>query len=357
MGFTITTRDATAGDRSGTVYVLADDAGTCRAEVWPFLGFNCLRWQVRNPDGTWGDLLYAAPDWETNPVPTRSGHPVLFPFPNRLRDGRFTFEGKTYQLPLNEATGQHAIHGFTPRNPWRVVGTDAGADFASIAGQFRLSQDLPSARGYWPADFSLTLTYQLTPTMIRVEAVVENPDTGPLPFGLGYHPYFCIPTAPGAAADELVLTVIADMMWEAEGGIPTGRQLPMPADLWFGSPRPVGQAQLDTLFGGLANNRCGFIATDSNPWYVADLSHRILPGKLTVEATPAFRELLLFTPPHRKAVAIEPYTCASDAPNLADRGIDSGWIILPPGERWRAAVEYRWDPSVRVKPARRVLYG
>jgi aldose 1-epimerase len=347
MGFAVTTRDATAGDRSGTVYVLADDAGTCRAEVWPFLGFNCLRWQVRNPDGSWGDLLHAAPDWETNPVPTRSGHPVLFPFPNRLRDGRLSFEGKTYQLPLNEATGKHAIHGFTPRNPWRVVGTDAGTDAASITGQFQLSRDLPDSRGYWPADFVFTLTYQLTRAAIRVEAIVENPDTGPLPFGLGYHPYFCIPTALGAPADEMVLAVTADYLWESEGGIPTGRQLPVPSDLGFISPRPVGPTQLDTLFGGLTNNRCGFIAADCVPWFVAGLSHRGSPGKLTVEAAPAFRELLLFIPPHRKAVAVEPYTCASDAPNLAARGIDSGWQVLPAGGRWEAAVVYSWDPDAR----------
>jgi aldose 1-epimerase len=353
MGFGITTRDATAGDRSGTVYLLADDAGTCRAEVWPFMGFNCLRWQVRNADGTWGDLLYVAPDWETNPVPTRSGHPVLFPFPNRLRDGRFTFEGKSYQLPLNESTGKHAIHGFTPRNPWRVVGTDARTGSASITGQCRLSKDSPESRGYWPADFSLTLTYQLTQDALSVEAGVENPDTGPLPFGLGYHPYFCIPTAPGAGADEMVLTVIADTVWEAEEGIPTGRQPMVPEGLRFVPPRPIGQAQLDTLFGGLANNRCGFIATDSHPWFVAQISHRDAPGQLTVEAAPAFRELLLFTPPHRRAVAIEPYTCASDAPNLTARGIDSGWQVLPPGGRWAAVVEYRWnsDISVHARPA------
>ena len=44
----------------------------------------------------WADILYSAPDWESNPVPTRSGHPILFPFPGRLRDGTFTFEGKTF---------------------------------------------------------------------------------------------------------------------------------------------------------------------------------------------------------------------------------------------------------------------
>jgi aldose 1-epimerase len=64
-----------------------------------------------------------------------------------------------------------------------------------------------------------------------------------------------------------------------------------------------------------------------------------------VLADPAFRELVLFTPPHRQAVAIEPYTCSADAANLAERGIDSGWRVLPAGSEWEAAVEYRWVPS------------
>jgi aldose 1-epimerase len=341
MAFTITTRDATAGDRSGTVSILAEDAGTCRAEVWSFLGFNCLRWQVRNPDGTWGDLLYTAPDWETNPVPTRSGHPVLFPFPNRLRDGRLTFEGKSYQLPLNEATGKHAIHGFTPRNPWRVIDTDSGEDSASITGQFQLSRDLPDARGFWPADFVLTLTYRLTATVLRVDAVVENPDSGPLPFGLGYHPYFCLPTAPGAAADEMMLEAHASGVWESDGGIPSGKEKPVPSELDFRTPRLIGTAILDTLYAWVSP-----IPGDGLPRGVW-LGHRNAPGRLTVAWSPAFRELLLFIPPHRKAVAVEPYTCASDAPNLAAQGIDAGWQVLPPGGRWEAAVEYRWDPNAR----------
>jgi aldose 1-epimerase len=62
-------------------------------------------------------------------------------------------------------------------------------------------------------------------------------------------------------------------------------------------------------------------------------------------ADPAFRELVLFTPPHRQAIAIEPYTCSADAANLAARGIDSGWRILPLSGEWEAAVEYRWEPT------------
>src|SRR4051794_14517433 len=190
MSFVVNQFEGRAGDRAGKVFELTDTAGTVRAEVWPMWGFNCLRWQVRQPDGSWGSVLFTAPDWETNPVPTRSGHPILFPFPGRLRDGKLTFGGKTYQLPHNDSTKQHAIHGFTPRNPWRVTDWNGDDEFAFVTGQFRLTKALPAQASQWPADFTLDVTYRLHRDRLRVDAKVENRGPGPLPFGLGYHPYF-----------------------------------------------------------------------------------------------------------------------------------------------------------------------
>ena len=182
MPFTVRTVPVSAAGTPDTAYVLTDADDTVRAEVWPGFGFNCLRWQIRQPDGTWGNVLYTAPDWDTNPVPTRSGHPILFPFPNRLDRGRFTFDGKDYQLPLNESTGTHAIHGFTPRTPWRVVGAGGEKGHAFVSGQLHMSKDLPGAT--WPGDFVITLTYELHPTALVVDCLVENVGSGPLPFGM-----------------------------------------------------------------------------------------------------------------------------------------------------------------------------
>ena len=164
MAFVVRHSRKTAGDRTGEVFELIDTNETVRAEVWPQLGFNCLQWQIRQPNGCWVNILYKAPDWEANPVPTRSGHPILFPFPGRLRDGTFHFEGRTFSLPKNDSTKQHAIHGFTPRNPWRVIDWKGGDDSAFVTGQFCLHLDLPDAIPFWPADFNLTVTYRLSAT-------------------------------------------------------------------------------------------------------------------------------------------------------------------------------------------------
>jgi len=330
MAFAITTTEAQAGAARGTVYTLADAASGATAEVWPALGFNCVRWSVRTASGGVGPVLYTAPDWLTNPVPTRSGHPILFPFPNRLKHGRFTFEGKDYQLPLNEATGQHAIHGFTPRSAWRVVGTTADADAAEITGEFRIAIDRPDVLACWPGDLILTVTYRLTVSALEVRCRVQNPGPGNVPFGLGYHPYFCLPSLPGGAIEAMVLHAPARSLWVAEDSLATGEKVPTPAGVDFGAARPVGDAVLDHLYGDLP----------ADTSLRATLSHPRATESIAVYADPAFRELLLFTPGHRRAVAVEPYTCTTDAPNLSARGVDAGLRMLGPGAEFAATVRY-----------------
>src|SRR5262249_25561266 len=139
------------------------------------------------------DLLYADPQLFSNGRPTRSGIPVLFPFPNRIRGGHFLWNGKEYQLPRNDAVEKNAIHGFACRKPWRRVGHGADRDSAYVTGEFHGSRDAPESRDHWPADYLLRLTVRLKAGVLRLEAVVENPDHGPLPFGLGFHQYFRVP--------------------------------------------------------------------------------------------------------------------------------------------------------------------
>ena len=60
--------------------------------------------------------------------------------------------------------------------------------------------------------------------------------------------------------------------------------------------------------------------------------------------SPAFRELVVFTPPHRQAFCIEPYTCTTDAINLQAPAWTPAWLTLPPGGRWTAVFEMRLEP-------------
>ena len=331
MSFHISTHRQ-AGVMAGldpTIYVLEDGSGG-RAEVWPALGFNCFRWLA--PGSL--DLLYADPALFTGGRPTRSGIPVLFPFPNRIRAGRFTWAGKEYQLPTDDPAKKNAIHGFACRHPWRVANQGSDEHSAWVSGVFRCSVDAPASRPLWPADHEIRLTVRLGAGLLRLEAEALNPDEVPLPFGLGYHPYFRLPFSAGVEQASCAVSVPARDCWVLEENVPTGERRPVDPARDLNAPRRVSELQLDDVLTGLP---------DEPPGPDALIERGVVEGgaPLRLFCSPAFRELVVFTAPHRQAFCIEPYTCTTDAINLQQQGVDAGWLVLPPGGRWRAVVELR----------------
>jgi aldose 1-epimerase len=341
MAFQVRTEQRAAGARDGTVYVLEDSTGGSRAEIWPAFGFNCYCWQVAR-DGRRFDFLYADPQLFGNSSPTRSGIPVLFPFPNRLRDGRFSWEGKTYQLPLNDSAGKNAIHGFACRRPWRVAEQGADATGAWVVGEFRGSRDAPEARTLWPADYELRLTYRLGADRLRLTATVRNPDTGTLPFGLGYHPYFRVaPT--GGSGEDCRVTASAAWYWELCDALPTGVRLPVDEARNLNGWRRYADLHLDDVLTELPTHG----PPGPSGLYVRGAVREGSDAVVVCLLTSAdFRELVAFTPAHRQAVCLEPYTCTTDALNLQQGGIGAGLQVLPPGATWVGVVELRAQVSV-----------
>jgi len=339
MFYHIETEERTAGGRSGTVYTIKHTGGQAEAEIWPAHGFNCLRWKVKTDTG-YHDLLYAAPDWDTNPVPSRSGIPVLYPFPNRIRDGRYNFGWKSYQLPLNDSTKKNSIHGYAPRYPWRVFGYSVEDRSAWVHGDFQMSVDAPETAGYWPADSIFSMVYRLSETALRLEMSVRNVSESPLPFGIGFHPYLRFPCA-DQTVDRFKLLAPARSLWHCVDNLPTEERVPVSDDLNWNSPRRIGSMPLDTLYtdlGSIQERADGLLLR-------AELGHTEYRGALQVWTSGDFRESVLFTPAHRQAVCIEPYTCATDAINLAERNVDAGLKVLQPDEKWTGVVEFRWNPE------------
>src|SRR5262249_31683489 len=146
------------------------------------------------------------------------------------------------------APGKNAIHGFACRKPWRVVAEGADGDSAWVTGEFRGSVDAPEARSLWPADYRLRVTYRLTDSSLRIEAVVTNPDSMPLPFGLGFHPYFRIPlTAAAAMPANCWVQANARSFWELDKSLPTGARQPVNPAWDLNEPRRFTEIQLDDV--------------------------------------------------------------------------------------------------------------
>lgn len=254
------------------------------------------------------DYLHAEPGFPDAGKPTHSGIPVLFPWPNRIAGARFSWNGTDYALPMNEAATGCSIHGYAVDAPWRIL--DSGP--AHVTGEFTVDRDDP-----WPAAGLLRVTYRVEPAALIATCEVVNPDDRELPYGLGFHPYLRVP----GPFEQWLLQVDAAKHWPLANMVPVGPPEPVPGGLDFRRPRRIGEQHLDDVLTGLS----------SADGVVRRAGLHSMAASVTVSSDPGFREYVVFTNADRTAVAIEPYTCATDAVHLQERGIEAGWRVLAPG--------------------------
>lgn len=108
---------------------------------------------------------------------------LLAPWPNRIRRGKYVFEGVEYQLPINEERG-NALHGL-------MSNTKAEVSFQSQEAVTLRTILQPQA--YFPWKFEITTTYKIGQTGLDVRHTAKNLSGSAAPIGLGAHPYFDAP--------------------------------------------------------------------------------------------------------------------------------------------------------------------
>ena len=244
---------------------------------------------------------------------------VLAPWPNRLGNGRYTFEGQAERVPLNEPERANAIHGLVRWLQWTCV------SHSSSAVRMRCVLE-PQPAYQWR--LALEIEYSLGSTGLSVSTTATNLSPSRAPFGIGFHTYLTIGTP---TVDDAVLSVPGRRrLLTDDQGLPVRDASVAGTDDDFLAPRRVGSAVLDTAF-------TDFVAGDDGR---ATALLRSADGRrsTTLWMDPDFRYLMVFTgdtlqPPERRrrAVAVEPMTCPPDA-------LRSGkdLIALDPGGEWTA---------------------
>jgi len=245
---------------------------------------------------------------------------VLAPWPNRLADGRYEFNGVRAQAALDEPERRNAIHGLVRWLPWTLQ--------TRHQNQLSLRLQLHPSPGY-PFSLLLELEYHVGRDGLTVTTMARSLDEGPVPFGLGFHPYL---TAATETVDGAILRVPARHTLDLdERGLPTGALTPVEGtDRDFTASRFVGPTVLDTAFTTLVRDDDGRARASLDA-----------PGGATgatVWVDAGFQYLMVYTGDtlpdvarRRRAVAIEPMTCP---PNALRTGKDV--IGLQPGTEWRA---------------------
>lgn len=321
---------ATYNGVNGCFVILQDKHSGACAEIWPALGFNCIRWCTMDA-GHPIEWLYSSSELLSDVRPTRSGIPILFPFPNRIRAGRYRWNGTAYQLPLNDPTEANAIHGFACRSPWRIIAQGANGDRAWVQGEFTPGRDAPAVLDLWPGNYRIQVTYTLLTEALIITAAVDNFSNTPLPFGLGFHPYFSV----AADAEDCTVQVPASKQWRSNECLPNGERIDVRERTDLRTPRSLAALELDDVLTDIEASPCSRV-----PDLLWRGSLRRLQSNCQLDlcTSATFRELVAFTPPHRQAVCLEPYTCTTDAINLQRSGVDAGLLTLEPGGHWSATV-------------------
>src|SRR5260370_35788431 len=146
-----------------------------------------------------------------------------------------------------------------------------------------------------------------------------------MPFGFGAHPYFHAPLNPKGSRDAMLVQLDANARWPLDARfVPTGATAPLDGIYDLRAPRPLGADTYDDAF------RMAAISTGDASMPRARLIDPSLKIAVEIRADAAFGHFLVFAPPNNPVVALEPYTCAPDAFNLASRGVAAGVRQLAP---------------------------
>ncbi len=239
----------------------------------------------------------------------------LVPWPNRIRDGRYTFgdSPKPLQLPLTEVPFANASHGLVRWALWELVELTPDA----VVVGYRLHPQ-PG----WPHHLDLRTTYALDDAGLTVTAAARNVGATVAPFGYGAHPYL----ATGETAlPEIELSVPASTWVEVdERKLPVATHPVGGGEYDFRAARPVGTADLDTAFTGVTRD-------DDGRWRVTVRSG---DRGASLWADESFPWLQVFTAIARDrkdvvGIAVEPMSCPADAFNSGE-----SLVVLQPGDEW-----------------------
>jgi len=258
------------------------------------------------------------------------GGAILAPYANRIRGrpvaGAREIEteiaSQTVRLPRNwggKAAGaeQYAMHGLIldAPIPWRQDAPNR------LTGRL----DAGNFGGRWPGHAALDFEWSLTCGALVLKVMAQNLGETPVPMGIGWHPYFALPSGDRRQARLRVPARSRVLVNDYDEVLPTGELEAAtggPYDFSAKDGRALGEAYLDDCFTDLQREGGLAVAELRDP--AAGLGLRI------ASPSPQVRAFQVYAPPDKPFVVVEPQFNLADPYGAAWRGRDTGMASIPP---------------------------
>ena len=269
------------------------NGNNCSADIYAFGGF-VNAFVVATTDGLLNviDGFTSVEDAIQNTTPAFKGS-FLSPFTCRMKHGEFKFDANDYKIDKFYLE-PHAIHGILFDAVYTITATEANDNEASVSLQHQYKGD---DKGY---PFSYTICHKWTlkaGNHLSVTTTITHTNSQPIPYAQGWHPYFTL----GDNVDACALQFNSNTMLEFDATLlPTGRLI------------PNTQFENAVLLNGVFLDNCFELDTTINQPMCS-----ITNDKITISIVPdkSYPYLQIYTPPHRKSIAIENLSGAPDCFN------------------------------------------
>jgi aldose 1-epimerase len=274
------------------------------------------------------------------------GGAILLPFANRIRgkvspDGKTitaTVAGHTLTLPANwsgdePGAERHAIHGLMRRSQFHDVEVRNGPQDSTVTATLHAG----NFDGHWLSDTDVRVEVVLSHDALEVNVTAKNVGGEPLPMAIGWHPYFVLP---GGDRQQVRLHLPSDTraaMNNYDDTFTTGQRVAVegtPYDFSAPGGRPLGNQYLDDNFSNLQRKADGSTVSE-----LVDPAAKY--GLRLIALSPQVQSIQVYAPPKKNFVAIEPQFNLPDPYNKNWGDVDTGMVLLTPGQSvsWRVRLE------------------
>jgi galactose mutarotase-like enzyme len=274
------------------------------------------------------------------------GGAILLPFANRIR-GKVSPDGKTItaevagkQITLeanwsgnNPGAEKHAIHGLLLKSKFASVYSENGDKESFVIAS------LPAGDfdGHWFSNSHTRVEMRLTDDAFNMLVSVRDAGHAPLPMGIGWHPYFVLPSGDRSQVRLHLPSETRAVMNNYDDSFTTGERVPVkgtPYDFSAPGGRALGKQYLDDNFSNLIHG-----ANDSTVSEIIDPAAKF--GLRLTTFSPSIKSIQVYAPLGKNFVAIEPQFNLPDPYNKNWGNTDTGMVLLDPGQSvfWRVRLE------------------